>query len=309
MSRSERRHQPRLLRPYHPGAGEGVHAGAGLAHIRLSREEAHHVLHVLRMRVGDTLELLDGAGTVVRCRLSRDPPNAAPVNTHHDQAWLLPLHTHTTPPPRPQLCLLQGLSSADPMDFTVQKGIELGLAHFVAVRCERSVGQVDAGRAVRKLAHWRAVAASACQQSGNPWLAAVEGPLAWKDALAWSPSGPCAGEERGTRWVLDPHAPVALASRLRQPPPWEVAEASTAPQALDDGRGSMRASAQRITLLVGPEGGLSDAEAQQAASAGFLAVHLGPRTLRTETAALAALAAIQSAWGDWIAPKGLPTEA
>jgi 16S rRNA (uracil1498-N3)-methyltransferase len=258
------------------------------------------------MRVGDTLELLDGAGTVVRCRLAKDPLNAAPPNTHQDRALLLPLQTQTVPPPRPQLCLLQGLSTADPMDFTVQKGTELGLAHFVAVHCERSVGQLEAGRAVRKLAHWRAVAASACQQSGNPWLAVVEGPLAWKDALAWSPSGPCAGKKPGTRWVLDPHAPVALATLLKRPPPWRVPEASTALQALNGG--SIRATADRLTLLVGPEGGLSDAEAGQAASAGFLAVHLGPRTLRTETAALAALAAIQAAWGDWIGPEGPQAE-
>jgi len=257
------------------------------------------------MRVGDTLELLDGAGTVVRCRLAGNPPNAAPPNTHQDQAWLLPLQTHVAPPPRPQLCLLQGLSTADPMDFTVQKGIELGLAHFVAVHCERSLGQLEAGRAVRKLAHWRAVAASACQQSGNPWLAMVEGPLAWKDALAWSPCGPCAGKAPGVRWVLDPYAPVALATLLKCPPPWRVPEASPALQALDGG--SIQVTADRLTLLVGPEGGLSKAEAAQAASAGFLAVHLGPRTLRTETAALSALAAIQSAWGDWIAPKEPPT--
>jgi len=140
--------------------------------------------------------------------------------------------------------------------------------------------------------HWRAVAASACQQSGNPWLASIEGPLPWADALAWLPPGLHAWSHPVCRWVLDPYASLPLAGILEQAPPW-------ASRAKDTPEQAEREQAEREERTGRDEAGLSPSEAEQAEQAGFIPVHLGPRTLRTETAALAALGAIQSAWGDW----------
>ena len=261
-------------------------------------------MRVLRLRDGDLLELLDGAGTVQLCRLLKALPGK-----RGDQGALQPIQRLHQPAPALKLCLLQGVSTAEHMDFSVQKGVELGLDSFVAVQCERSTGQLDRVRGARKVLHWRAVAASACQQSGNPWLASIEGPLPWADALAWLPPGLHAWSHPVCRWVLDPYASLPLARILEQAPPWasrakdtpEQAEREQADQAewAEQAERADPGPPPPILILVGPEAGLSPSEAGQAEQAGFIPVHLGPRTLRTETAALAALGAIQSAWGDW----------
>ena len=261
-------------------------------------------MRVLRLRDGDLLELLDGAGTVQLCRLLKALPGK-----RGDQGALQPIQKLHQPAPALKLCLLQGLSTAEHMDFSVQKGVELGLDSFVAVQCERSTGQLDRVRAARKVLHWHAVAASACQQSGNPWLASIEGPLPWADALTWLPPGLRAWSQPVCRWVLDPYASLPLARILEQAPPWasrakdtpEQAEREQADQAewAEQAERADPGPPPPILILVGPEAGLSPSEAGQAEQAGFIPVHLGPRTLRTETAALAALGAIQSAWGDW----------
>jgi 16S rRNA (uracil1498-N3)-methyltransferase len=161
------------------------------------------------------------------------------------------------------------VSSGEKMDFTVQKAVELGVAAIQPVVTERAVVRLSGERAERKTEHWRRVAVAACEQCGRnmlPEVAALTTLERWLGDLA-----PPAGGE--LRLMLSPHA----ANGLRRLP---------AP------RGP-------VTLLAGPEGGLTEAEQGIAGLAGFVPVRLGARVLRTETAALAALAAMQALWGDF----------
>ncbi len=168
----------------------------------------------------------------------------------------------------PLACTLaQAISGGERMDLTLQKAAELGVAGVQPLYSERSVVRLDAERAEKRVAHWRQVLVAACEQCGRNVVPGVAAPLAIIDWLGALP--PLAGE---LRLLLSPLA----ASRLGELP---------------------RPSA--ITLLAGPEGGFTDAETGLAQRRGFVALKLGPRVLRTETAALAALAAMQTLWGDF----------
>ena len=162
--------------------------------------------------------------------------------------------------------LVQALSSGERMDLTVQKAVELGVHRIVPVESERGVVRLKGERAARRVAHWQQVAVSACEQCGRNRIPGVEAilPLA-----AW-----LAAESRAApRWLLLPGADTALRDLPRPSGP--------------------------VELLVGPEGGLTDAEADAAQRAGYRPVRRGPRVLRTETAAPALLAAMQALWGDF----------
>jgi 16S rRNA (uracil1498-N3)-methyltransferase len=161
------------------------------------------------------------------------------------------------------------MSRGDRMDWVVQKSTELGVARITPLVTARSELRLKGERAEKKLAHWQRVAASACEQCGRNRLPAV-GPVV--ELAAWLPN---AGGER--RLVLHPQADV--------------------PAAADVGRPTS------VSLLVGPEGGLDDVELSLAQQAGFQALQLGPRVLRTETAPLAAIALLQSRWGDMRLPS------
>jgi len=162
-----------------------------------------------------------------------------------------------------RLTLLQGVSKGERMDFAVQKAVELGAHRLVPVLTAHSVVRLDARRAERRQRHWQAVAASACEQSGRNRIPAVTSPLTLEEALAGA---------RGSRGlVLDPQAPTGIGAL----PP-----------------------ADAYTLLIGPEGGLAPEELALAAHSGFKRIRLGPRILRSETAAAAAIAALQVRFGD-----------
>ncbi len=167
------------------------------------------------------------------------------------------------PEPPLHLHLAIGISRGERMDFVIQKAVELGVASIRPLFTERSVVRLDAERGQRRHAHWRGVLVAACEQSGRRRLPALHSAV---PITGWLP-----GIE-GAGLLLDPQAERSLRDL-----PVPTAD---------------------ITLLVGPEGGLSAAERQQAARSGFTGVRLGPRLLRTETAPLAALAAMQTLWGD-----------
>jgi 16S rRNA (uracil1498-N3)-methyltransferase len=160
--------------------------------------------------------------------------------------------------------LAQGISRGERMDYSIQKAVELGVCAIQPLHTERSLARLEAGRHARKQAHWREVARSASEQSGRERVPLVADSLAlaqWLQATALP----------ATRLLLDP----------------------------DGGCGLREIRPQGgICLLAGPEGGLSDTEIGQARAAGFIGVRLGPRVLRTETAGVAALAALQVLWGD-----------
>ncbi|MBL8447175.1 MAG: 16S rRNA (uracil(1498)-N(3))-methyltransferase [Zoogloeaceae bacterium] len=164
------------------------------------------------------------------------------------------------------LTLVQGLAASDKMDWIIQKAVELGVAAIVPVAAERSVLQLSGERAEKRLAHWRQVAVAACEQCGRNRLPTVAPVRSLGEALE------AAGENR-LRWVLDPAADISLTAMM---PP--------------DGP---------LSLFIGPESGWSARELERLQRAGGRGVRLGPRVLRTETAGLAALAAIQARWGDF----------
>jgi 16S rRNA (uracil1498-N3)-methyltransferase len=155
------------------------------------------------------------------------------------------------------------------MDFVIQKATELGVHRIIPVAAARSVVQLDADRGDKRALHWQAVAAAACEQSGRNTLPIIDAPLSFESALS-------AVSHVDGRLLLMPEASASLASALTGfDPPREIA------------------------LLVGPEGGLEETEAERALEVGFRAIRLGPRVLRTETAGLAALSALQCLAGDF----------
>jgi 16S rRNA (uracil1498-N3)-methyltransferase len=161
--------------------------------------------------------------------------------------------------------LIQAVQAGEKMDYTVQKAVELGVSHIVPVDSRRSVTRLTGERAARRVAHWQGVAAAACEQCGRnqvPQLAPLERLENW---LARPASGTL-------RLILAPDAEQAL---VDLPP------------------------VSHVQILIGAEGGLDPQEIVAAQQVGFRAVRLGPRILRTETAGLAALAAMQALWGDF----------
>ncbi|MBU1236030.1 MAG: 16S rRNA (uracil(1498)-N(3))-methyltransferase [Gammaproteobacteria bacterium] len=165
------------------------------------------------------------------------------------------------------ITLAQGLPAADKMDWIMQKAVELGVAAIRPVACRRSVIRLSGERMERRVAHWQAVAVAACEQCRRNRVPEVAPLLDLPQFLGGS-----AGDN-GLRLILEPEAGQRLAE-LPKP---------TGP----------------VTLLIGPEGGFEDGELAAAASVGFQAVSLGPRVLRTETAGIAAIAAMMALWGDF----------
>jgi 16S rRNA (uracil1498-N3)-methyltransferase len=225
------------------------------ADVELPERAARHAT-VLRLRVGDSIELFNGAGGEYECTLSRTARNSmrARVGAWRDLERESGI----------DITLAQGLSSGDRMDYAVQKATELGVRAIRPLATERSVVRLSDERADRRLSHWRNIVASACEQCGRNRLPEVH-PVA--------PLGTFLAETDNSaqRLLLAPAGSV----RLRDLTP-----------------------AGKIVVVVGPEGGLTEDEEERAVHAGFAPVRIGPRVLRTETAPLAVIAALQSMWGD-----------
>jgi 16S rRNA (uracil1498-N3)-methyltransferase len=230
------------------------------ARVALDTGQRHYLTRVLRLVQGAEVELFDGRGARWAARLDGAAGSACLV-----------IHAALRATPESPLAIHLGqcLSSADKMDWTIEKAVELGATTITPLFSNRSQVRLDEDRARRKLEHWRAVAEAACMQSGRDVLPTVEEP---SPVARWI--------ERSAdplRLVLDPRASTALSACMRANAP---------------GRSP-------ISLLAGPESGLDDGELAAARSAGFQAVSLGPRVLRTETAGLAAIAALQALAGDF----------
>ncbi len=229
------------------------------ATVTLDKQAAQHVLRVLRLQPGDTLVLFNGQPVNNRYGEYR-----ATLQGSSGEVLIGEFATRDTESPL-TITLAQGVSRGERMDYAVQKAAELGVAHIVPLITEFCVVKVREERMEKRIAHWQGIATSACEQSGRMRVPDI----APQQTLgAWLPAARAA-----VKLVLDPLATQTL-PRLPEP------------------QGN-------IILLVGPEGGLSDAEVMQAKQAGFVPVRLGPRILRTETVPAAALAALQTLWGDW----------
>ena len=164
---------------------------------------------------------------------------------------------------------MQALQAGEKMDLTVQKAVELGVSRIVPFFSQRGVVRLEGERAVRRVEHWRGVAVAACEQCGRNRVPEVSSLVSLARWLAQ----PVAAA--GLRLILVPGASRTLADL---PVP---------------------AVGGAVELLIGAEGGLTEEEIQGAVQAGFVPIRLGPRVLRTETAGLAAIAAIQCLWGDF----------
>lgn len=218
---------------------------------------ARHVLRVLRLRHGDPLVLFNGDGW--------DYPGTVGERVGERLQVTLANPRPGLPECPLALTLVQGVARSDRMDTIIQKATELGAARIMPALVARSVVRLDDQQGERKLAHWRAIAVAACEQSGRARPPLIDTPRPLPDAITALEDGP-------TRVRLEPAASHSLAS-------------------IDPGCG-------RLALLIGPEGGLAPEESRLAAGAGFEARSLGPRILRTETAALVALTVVQSRCGD-----------
>jgi 16S rRNA (uracil1498-N3)-methyltransferase len=243
-----------------------VHVAAPLTsgtRITLEGNAASHITRVLRLRVGAALVLFDGSGGEYEASIDKAHGGAVTVaiGEHRAIERESPL----------ALKLAQGVSRGERMDLVVQKATELGVTHLVPVLTERSVVRLTAQQSDRKVNHWRAIAIAACEQCGRNRLPSVAAPVALATFLRGEESAGAAGH---TRLLLSPEGTATLKD-LRRP------------------------GSNALTVLIGPEGGLTDEEEQAAVAAGFSAVRLGPRVLRTETAAIAALALLQREAGDF----------
>lgn len=216
---------------------------------------ARHV-QVLRLQPGSAITLFDGQGGEWDAEVTR-------MGRSDVQVAVGVQHAIEREPTRP-VHLLTGLMASDRMDWLVEKATELGASGFMPVLTERSSLRLSGDRAEKKRAHWQAVAISACEQSGRNQVPPVREQLALSDWLRAATTGTVSGQ----RLIL---------SLADDAAPLREAYASMPPS-------------DTVTLLSGPEGGLSPKEEAAARDAGFRPVSLGSRVLRAETAPLAALA-------------------
>jgi len=235
--------------------------------LTLPEREAHHALHVLRMRPNDRALVLDGAGQEYLCEVAETSRNAV---------RLLVLQKNTAQPLPCQITLLQAMPKGKLMESIVQKATELGLYRLVPILSERVVPHLDSDRSETKVEKWRGTAIEALKQSGSPWLPWIEPPIRLHDFL-----------NRGERFEL----PLIASLRSDVRHPRELFRAFYAEK---------RRLPQSIGVWVGPEGDFTPAEMNAVRGAGALPITLGRLILRTETAALAALAVLQSHFGDMV---------
>lgn len=229
------------------------------ATVELDEPTAHHVARVLRMQTGDALVLFDGSGGEYAARIAAIERRAVRVTVG--------AHDAIQREAAIAVSVVQGISAADRMDYTVQKVVELGAFAIQPVLCERSVVRLDAARAASRLEHWRRIVIATCEQCGRNRLPEVRIALSVADYGA-NP-GPVT-----PRLLLSPQAEHRLS----------------------DAAANVRDAA---VIAAGPEAGFSPAEEALLVSAGFAQVRLGARILRTETAAPAALAALLALKGDF----------
>src|SRR3990167_6449827 len=224
----------------------------------LDTKASHHVLHVLRLRPSQPLILFNGRGGEYLAKLAKIEQKSAIIEVKSYQD------------PARESCLDitlgQAISRGDRMDYTIQKAVELGVKHIVPLFSERCTVKLPNDRLQKKQHHWQNVIISACEQSGRCFIPKLSAPQPLHEWLKHP--------FPGRKWVCDPDATASLKA---QPSP---------------------DTTQPMTLLIGPEGGLTPAEIDLAHQVGFLSLSLGPRILRTETAAIVAITLLQSRWGD-----------
>jgi len=185
---------------------------------------------------------------------------------HRHRAWATVTHRQAVDNESPlTIRLCQGISKGDRMDYTIQKAVELGVTHITPIFTEHGTVQLKADRLEKRIRHWQGIVTSACEQCGRNRIPVIEPPEKFEHWIQ-------ACDDASLKLTLAPDASSTLQSLAKDH--------------------------QDISLLVGPEGGLSQDEIQLSQQHGFTSIKLGPRILRTETAALTVISIIQNCWGD-----------
>ena len=225
--------------------------------VELSDNVVRH-LNVLRVKNTEEIVLFNGNG--------KSYP-ALPEVLEKRRASVRILREEATDNESPlNITLVQAVSSAERMDFTLQKSVELGVAEIRPVISERCVVRLSGERAEKRVARWQEIVVSACEQSGRNIVPKVLPLTTYAQALQQLP-------QETTKLLMS----LNRAQKLSD----------------------IRPQSGKVVFMVGPEGGWTEKEEQQAFDAGFQSVTLGKRVLRTETASLAAIAAMQTLWGDF----------
>lgn len=232
-----------------------LHCGEPL---QLPAAASNHLVRVLRLSPGDAFVAFNGDGHDYHARLEQ-VGRAGALARIVDREMV-----DRESPLRVQLA--QGIARGEKMDLILQKATELGVAAIQPLVTERTEVRLDPERAAKRMAHWRSVVASACEQSGRARLPGIASPIELSTLRVADANG-------ALRLLLDPRGGHAI-------------------------RDLPTPSAAGVLVAVGPEGGFSDLERGLLQDAGFTGLRLGPRVLRTETAGLAALAALQARFGD-----------
>jgi 16S rRNA (uracil1498-N3)-methyltransferase len=236
-----------------------AHGGAAWPQACTLDESIAGHIRVLRLCEGEAVTLFDGEGGEFAATITQIAKRQVMVS-------LLAFDAVERESPR-AITLVQALATGDKMDWIIQKATELGVAAIQPISTERATAKLTAERVEKRHAHWRAAAIAACEQCGRnrvPVIHPIQTLDAWLNACLKLPGA-------DLRLMLHPFATASL-----------LTHAETKP----------------VAILIGPEGGFSDDELARAERAGVTAVRFGPRTLRTETAGLAAIAALQTVAGD-----------
>ena len=258
------------------------------AAIRLGAQSSRHLISVLRLKPGAELILFNGTGGEYRSQLLEHDEQPL-VTTGKVSRFSQSKAKSSKPEKSAAICVNEfidvnresplfielgiGISRGERMDWVIQKSTELGVQKITPLFTERTEVKLKGERQQKKCVHWRQVAISACEQSGRTRLPEIVEPIALAD---WVPT-------LSPRFVLDPCASMGLQNYKNE--------------SLSDGSAAIDRPTQ-VALLVGPEGGLSEAEVLHSINVGFIGISLGQRILRTETAPLVAITQCQTLWGD-----------
>jgi len=216
-------------------------------------------LNVLRVKNTEEIVLFNGNGKAYP---------ALPEVLEKRRASVRILREEATDNESPlNITLVQAVSTAERMDFTLQKSVELGVAEIRPVISERCVVRLSGERAEKRVVRWQEIVVSACEQSGRNIVPKVLPLTTYAQALQQLP-------QETTKLLMS----LNRAQKLSD----------------------IRLQSGKVVFMVGPEGGWTDEEERLAFEAGFQSVTLGKRVLRTETASLAAIAAMQTLWGDFV---------
>jgi 16S rRNA (uracil1498-N3)-methyltransferase len=226
--------------------------------LSLDADQTRYLGRALRLKAGDQLTVFNGKGGEFAATIVSIEKASSVLSVGKQRG------TNTESPLK--LHLVQGVSRGERMDFVVQKATELGVKRVSPILTDHGVVKLDADRAAKRRDHWQKVAESACEQCGRTRPPLIDTPIPLKSWFGSRPKG------ADIDLILRPDAQTPLAS--------------------------IPAPATKMCILIGPEGGFSASEYEDAAIAGCTAVTIGPRILRTETAAVAAITVVQTLWGD-----------